>query len=725
MKRIMRFTAIIALMFTAYAARCQQGCWGRQVIDPRQPTSDGQPAPYIQIRVCSATATGTPCSPLTPSTLYYDPAGQQPQSNPITTDGNGNYYFCVTPNTYLVQESPTSGVTYSYQVTTSLGASQAVLLAPSGSQTIVQLPGSALNVTGNMNVSGAFTPGSLAVTGSATVGGNETVAGTVTAAGFSGPLTGNVTGNLTGNVTGNSSTATNASQLLGTTWATAPAVTALSYNNVIQGDAYASPNAAITAAQAAGAGIITFKPSSSDYSCPTGIASGIQIIGAASLAPSILWTQFNDGAFSEFMPPTNPVPQVVFSCPSGITISDVNRIGLFNVVFDMQGTGCFVFKGVSNGRYRIAVQNAPLTCPALSIIDDTANAYNTVDNNFEELYVHGGNSGLSIGRASYSPGQSAVTENHYGFVRILASAQPSGSYTALNFVGGCDSQDFQRVSFWFSTAITLANGVVFNSTSTTQDEDADGLAIYWYDETGQSSIRNGWSIVANPSSNNFIRTGVLGANNAQWLSKPSWSGNTTLEWDNVAPGTQSPMEQITTFAHAVIDAGSTGTPGLYFCKGCSQSLTQTYDAQGAWQIYQGGGSSTSPLYIEKGGTNLWQFAANGVLANDNTSFTVDQSGNTTAVGTVTLNSATAGSSELDFDVAGVKKWTILSGSDGNFRIAPSGVTKFEIDTSGNSYLQGGTTIIYRCLTAGTLRAGQLTSVSADCGSSVDTGLRTP
>ena len=39
--------------------------------------------------------------------------------------------------------------------------------------------------------------------------------------------------------------------------------------------------------------------------------------------------------------------------------------------------------------------------------------------------------------------------------------------------------------------------------------------------------------------------------------------------------------------------------------------------------------------------------------------------------------------------------------------------------------QGGSTIVYRCATAGTARAGTLTTVSADCGTAVDTGVRVP
>ena len=45
--------------------------------------------------------------------------------------------------------------------------------------------------------------------------------------------------------------------------------------------------------------------------------------------------------------------------------------------------------------------------------------------------------------------------------------------------------------------------------------------------------------------------------------------------------------------------------------------------------------------------------------------------------------------------------------------------------SGNVTVKSGANVIYRCTVAGTLRIGQLTSVSGDCGTAVDTGLRTP
>lgn len=52
----------------------------------------------------------------------------------------------------------------------------------------------------------------------------------------------------------------------------------------------------------------------------------------------------------------------------------------------------------------------------------------------------------------------------------------------------------------------------------------------------------------------------------------------------------------------------------------------------------------------------------------------------------------------------------------------STTTLFSVN--GAAAVGGGSTIIYRCTVAGNLRVGQLTSVSADCGTAVDSGLRT-
>lgn len=103
------------------------GCYAAQVIAPPQPLGLGQPSPGAIVRVCSSTATGTPCSPLTPGGLFSDTTLLTPISNPFTADQNGNYNFCASNGNYLVQTFPQTGTTYSFVVT--------VGIAPSGSYT--------------------------------------------------------------------------------------------------------------------------------------------------------------------------------------------------------------------------------------------------------------------------------------------------------------------------------------------------------------------------------------------------------------------------------------------------------------------------------------------------------------------------------------------------------------------------------------------------------------
>jgi hypothetical protein len=63
----------------------------------------GRPIAGATVTVCSASATGVPCSPL--ATLYTDATLSVPSANPIQADGLGNYHFYATPGRYVVQIS--------------------------------------------------------------------------------------------------------------------------------------------------------------------------------------------------------------------------------------------------------------------------------------------------------------------------------------------------------------------------------------------------------------------------------------------------------------------------------------------------------------------------------------------------------------------------------------------------------------------------------------------
>ena len=110
MYRLAKLCAL--LMFAAgLQLAAQTGVISGQAIDQY-----GRPLPHASVRVCSATATGLPCSPTVPIYLNYNLT--TPVSNPYSADQFGNYSFYVpvlpAPNIYQVQLSPAHGITWTY-----------------------------------------------------------------------------------------------------------------------------------------------------------------------------------------------------------------------------------------------------------------------------------------------------------------------------------------------------------------------------------------------------------------------------------------------------------------------------------------------------------------------------------------------------------------------------------------------------------------------------------
>ena len=111
----------------------------------------GQPVAGATVTVCTSGATGTPCSPL--AAIYSNLGLTQPLPNPMTSDGQGNYYFYAAPGRYMVQLSG-AGVTTTTTPDVLLPADPT---APSyQSLTVTQnITAASLNLTGNLSVSGA------------------------------------------------------------------------------------------------------------------------------------------------------------------------------------------------------------------------------------------------------------------------------------------------------------------------------------------------------------------------------------------------------------------------------------------------------------------------------------------------------------------------------------------------------------------------------------------
>ena len=76
----------------------------------------GQPIPYAQIRVCSVTSTGVPCTPL--ASIFQDYGLTVAAANPYSADQYGNYTVYAgalpSPNLYVIQQSANQGLTWNY-----------------------------------------------------------------------------------------------------------------------------------------------------------------------------------------------------------------------------------------------------------------------------------------------------------------------------------------------------------------------------------------------------------------------------------------------------------------------------------------------------------------------------------------------------------------------------------------------------------------------------------
>src|SRR5580700_10404713 len=125
--------------------------------------AQGHPMAGATVRVCTSAATGQPCSPL--ALIYSDPGLTQALSNPIATDGLGNYNFYAAPGRYEIEISGPS-ITPK-QIPNVILPSDPTAPTFTTVTTTSGISAFSLSLSGNLTVNG-----SAAVTGSLTVGGN-------------------------------------------------------------------------------------------------------------------------------------------------------------------------------------------------------------------------------------------------------------------------------------------------------------------------------------------------------------------------------------------------------------------------------------------------------------------------------------------------------------------------------------------------------------------------
>jgi len=137
----------------------------------------GKPLAGATVTVCSAGATGVPCSPL--ATLYTDDTLTTPSTNPLQADGLGNYHFYAAPGRYVVQISGSGINPYTMQDTI-LPNDPTTPSFNSVTATSLTLGGN-LSVGGNTSVTGTLSAGTFApatvTTGTLQVSGNSAFAG--------------------------------------------------------------------------------------------------------------------------------------------------------------------------------------------------------------------------------------------------------------------------------------------------------------------------------------------------------------------------------------------------------------------------------------------------------------------------------------------------------------------------------------------------------------------
>ena len=155
--RVVLFSALLTVL--SIRALGQGGSVVRQVVAPTvAQNGTGQPASFALIRVCTATATGTPCSPLV-AQVYADQALTESLPAAFAADVNGMYSFFAPTGEYLIQESNAigAGYTFTYSYLTFLNGTGTV------SSVGLALPSSVFSISGSPvtssgTLTGAFIP---------------------------------------------------------------------------------------------------------------------------------------------------------------------------------------------------------------------------------------------------------------------------------------------------------------------------------------------------------------------------------------------------------------------------------------------------------------------------------------------------------------------------------------------------------------------------------------
>ena len=153
--------AILAILCAAGPAGAQGSRKDDVIIN-----AQGRPLAGATVRICTAAATGQPCTPL--ANIYSNQTLTQALANPLSTDGLGNYFFYAAPGRYTIEISGAGLITKQFQN---------VILPNDPSDPAF----TTLSTTSGISAFSLTLAGNLTVTGSAAIGGTLTVNGRLVA----------------------------------------------------------------------------------------------------------------------------------------------------------------------------------------------------------------------------------------------------------------------------------------------------------------------------------------------------------------------------------------------------------------------------------------------------------------------------------------------------------------------------------------------------------------
>lgn len=334
----------------------------------------------------------------------------------------------------------------------------------------------------------------------------------------------------------------------------------------VDGQTYQTIAAANDAANAVGGGIVWIPDGT--YVGPTAahIYSGVYDVAEHPNRPNLCLDAVGVTCFNSTATTSNVT--LTYSAPLALT--DLTKFGFIGLTMDFGGTGNITFAGISSSYFDFTVRNVSSSGPCAVFTGSTNN--NSAFNQFPYFGCSGGSEGLQFTKGPTNG--RAFTDSDFGFVFIVGSGTPS-TYTGLDFNSNCDTLRFSDVQLFAAQATVF--GVLFNSASTTVDNDANGIVINFFAASGIFSS-GGMGITMNPSSGNYIVTGAMpwGGGNQISIATGGPGNSPSFTWIKQSP-TAGLQAQITSNILEALSAKGSENPTIRW----TQNTTPIWDMYGA------------------------------------------------------------------------------------------------------------------------------------------------